>query len=132
VTRPVTPLVLGVFFALSTCILLAGCVAILWPGTPFDAIWRFNENKRALLMLYRGLSGPGFFVLAMLMAAASAGCFARAKWGWWLAVGIFAANGLGDLVQLAAGHLWEGGIGVTVAAAILYYLWRPKVRAMFT
>jgi hypothetical protein len=48
------------------------------------------------------------------------------------AVAIFSVNGLGDAAQLLTGRLLEGGIGVSVAAAILYFLARPKVRGTFT
>jgi hypothetical protein len=53
------------------------------------------------------------------------------KWGWWLAVAIFAVNGLSDAGQMALGQYIEGGIGVIVAGAILLYLYRPKTKAAF-
>jgi hypothetical protein len=67
-----------------------------------------------------------------VFVAASAGCLLRRRWGWWLAIVIFAANGFGDAVQLATGHVLEGAIGVAVAAAILFYLTRASVQQAFS
>jgi hypothetical protein len=91
-------------------------------------IWSIYPPRRAMLMPYRALLGPFFVLLAVIMAFASAGNFLNRRWGWWLAVGIFSANGVGDVVQLLGGRFIEGGVGVTVAGAILFYLTRPKVR----
>ena len=91
-----------------------------------------NRAWRVLLMPYREWLGPGFLLLGVIMLFASVGCFRRRRWGWWLAVGIFAVNGLADAGQLFLGHYLEGAIGVTVAAGIVFYLWRPKVQGAFT
>ena len=130
-TQPIGIFLLAIFFALSACILVGAGLVLLWPGTPLDAIWVLNPSRRALLEPYAALAGPGFLLLAVAMAAASAGCFMRRKWGWWLAVIIFVANGLGDLIQLFIGHVFEGTIGVAVAAALIFYLTRPRIRAAF-
>jgi uncharacterized membrane protein YccC len=66
------------------------------------------------------------------MVTASIGCFRRRIWGWWLTITIFVINGLSDAGQILIGHFLEGGIGVAVAGAILFYLSRPKVRGTFT
>jgi len=51
--------------------------------------------------------------------------------GLWLAITIFVINGLSDAGQILFGHFLEGGIGVAVAGAIVFYLLRPKVRGTF-
>jgi uncharacterized membrane protein YccC len=52
-------------------------------------------------------------------------------WGWWLAIVIFAANGIGDVLQFVMGRLLEGAFGVVVAGALVFWLTRPSVRAAF-
>ena len=96
-----------------------------------ELVWKTYPGRRALLMPYREWLGPGFLALAAAMISASIGCFRQRKWGWWLAVAIFATNGLGDAGQIILGHLLEGGIGVVAAGAILFYLSRPAVRNAF-
>lgn len=130
-TKPRGVFLIAVFFALATCILLGAGAALLFPGSALETVWRLYPARRALLMPYRSWLGPGFLALALAMACGSVGCFAHRKYGWRLAVTIFAANGLGDAVQLAMGHLLEGGIGVAAAGAILFYLFRPGVRSAF-
>jgi hypothetical protein len=125
-TRPWGVFLIAIFFALASVILVSVGTALLVPGSPLDAIWRLYPARRALLMPHRAWLGPGFLALAVAMASASVGCFRRRRWGWWLAVAIFAANGLGDAIQLVMGHILEGGIGVAAAGAILFYLSRAR------
>jgi len=125
-------LLIAIFFAAATAILLTVGMALWAPGSGFEAVWHLYPERRPLLMAYRAWLAPGFLLLATAMASASLGCFRRRRWGWWLAVGIFTVNGLGDAAQLLSGHFLEGGIGVTVAATILFYLSLPKVRGIFT
>jgi hypothetical protein len=129
--RAVTPIVLTVFFAIATVILVVVGLALLAPGTPFEAIWRLYPARRAMLTPYRLLMGPGFLALSLVMASAAVGCLRRRRWGWRLALAIFAINGLGDLFQLVTGHLVEGGVGTAVAGAVLIHLSRPAVRGAF-
>ena len=97
-----------------------------------EVIWKLYPSRRSLLMPYRMWLGPGFLILAIVMASASVGCLRRRIWGWRLALAIFVINGLSDAGQILIGHFLEGGIGVAVAGAILFYLSRPKVRGTFT
>jgi hypothetical protein len=83
-------------------------------------------------MPYRMWLGPAFLMLAIVMVSASIGCFRRRMWGWWLAVAIFLVNGLSDIAQISMGHFLGGGIAISAAAAILFYLSRPNVRGAFT
>jgi hypothetical protein len=124
-------LLIAIFFAFATCILLGVGMALLRPGSTPEVIWRLYPTRRALLMPYRMWLGPGFQVLAIVMISASIGCFRRRIWGWWLAVTIFVINGLSDAGQILIGHFLEGAIGVAAAGAILFYLSRPNVRAIF-
>ncbi len=129
--RPIGPYVLSAFFAIATLILIGVGLALLAPGSPLEAIWRLYPARRAELMPYRAWMGPGFLVLAGAMAAASAGSLRRRRWGWVLAVVIFAVNGFADLAQLVMGRVLEGGLGVAVAIAILAYLFWSRTRAAF-
>lgn len=123
---------IAVFFALSICILVSVGTALLLPGSAMEVVWNLYPARRAELMPYRAFMGPGFLALATVMLLASVGMFRFRRWGWWLAVTMFAANGLGDIAQLSMGRVLEGAIGVTVAGAILYYLTRPRVRRAFS
>ena len=129
--RPLGVFAIAIFFVIATLILIGVGTALTVPGTPLDAIWMLRPDRRALLMPHGEWLSPFFLALSFAMAAASLGCFAHRQWGWWLAVSIFAVNGLGDAAQLAMGHVLEGLVGIVAAGAILFYLTRPKVRAAF-
>lgn len=94
-------------------------------------MWRGKPAAYQQLLSMAPWSGGGFCLLAMAMALTSVGCFQRKRWGWMLAVAIFAINGLADAARLLAGEVLEGLIGVIAAGAILYSLSRPRVRAAF-
>lgn len=131
-TAPKGLFLVAVFFGVSACVVFAVGTALLLPGTSLEHIWAIYPARRALLMPYRTLLGPLFLCLGVAMSAASLGCFLHRRWGWWLAVLIFAANGCGDVIQLSMGKFLEGAIGVVAAGAILFYLTRPTVRAAIT
>jgi hypothetical protein len=130
-TRPWGVLLIAVFFAAATLVLVAVGTALLLPGSKLEAVWTLYPARRALLMPYRAWLGPGFLLLSAAMASAGAGCLLHRRWGWWLSAAIFAANGVGDMAQLLMGRVLEGGVGVAVTAAVLIYLSRPAVRAAF-
>ena len=129
--RPIGLILLSAFFAIATLILVGVGLALLLPSSPLEAIWRLYPARRAELTPYRLWMGPGFLALAVTMAAASVGCLTRRRWGWILAVAIFTVNGVSDLAQLVMGRWLEGGVGVAAAGAILFYLFRPRIRAAF-
>ena len=80
---------LAVFFAGATCILIAVGAALLHPGTALDAIWRLKPDREPVLMAHGELLAPVFLLLAVPMALASFGCFARRAWARWLAIATY-------------------------------------------
>jgi len=124
-------IVLGIFFDLATCVLLLVGFALLWPGTIVDVIWLLKPDRQALLMPYRLWLAPMFVLFAIPAACASYGLLYRKDWARQLAVAIFAANGIGNIVQIALGHAFEGSIGVVAATALVFLLTRDSVRGQF-
>jgi hypothetical protein len=122
---------LAVFFDLATCVLVSAAIALLWPGTPFDLIWLMRPDRRALLMPYRLWLGPVFLLFVIPAAFASFGFFQHRSWARELAIAIFAANGVGDVVQIARGHTWEGALGAAVMGLLIFFLTSQAARAEF-
>ena len=108
---------------------LAGA-SLLSPG-PLDWIWRWKPAAHAQLLLLGPAAGAAFLGLALIMALASFGSLARRRWAWPLALAIFAANAVGDAARIPFGAVAEGLVGVAMTAAILWWLTRPAVRALF-
>ena len=122
---------LAVFFAIATIILVSVGVALVHPGTAFDLVWKLKPERESVLSAHRTLLGPFFLGLALPMAFASYGCATRKAWARWLAIVIFAANGLGDAAQLVAGHIGEGLVGVVAAGLLIFFLTRPSTVQQF-
>lgn len=129
--HPVTPIVMGLFFAIGTAITLATGFSLLWPGSALDAMWRIKPEEHQQLLRAGLPAAVGFVGLAAIMAITSVGAFLRRRWAWWLAMIIFIINGIGDVVRGIFGAPAEGVIGVAVVAIVLWWLTRPPVRGLF-
>ncbi len=129
--KPIGVALLGVFLLLSTCILVAATVTLLFPGTAVDRIWDFKRSEYEMMLPYRLWAGAGFLVLGVLMAFAAYGWFKARRWAWWLVQGIFMANMLGDVGRMFQGDVAGGLVGVVVVAALLLYVRSKGVRELF-
>ncbi|MEZ5994758.1 MAG: hypothetical protein R3C25_03315 [Hyphomonadaceae bacterium] len=130
--RPITPTALGVFFLLSTALTAAVAISLAAPGGALDAMWALKPGAHEQLLDLRPASTLGFAALSLAMAATAYGVARRRAWGWRSALAIFAINGLGDGARAATGAWAEGLLGAAIAAAILWWLMRPPVRALFS
>ncbi|HUJ32045.1 MAG TPA: hypothetical protein VLY23_12245 [Candidatus Acidoferrum sp.] len=121
----------GVFLLFGTAMASLAGVTLVWPRTALDHVWRLNPRAHQDLAPLGKLVGIPFLLLAVTLAIASAGWFRRRRWGWWLAVAVIATQLLGDLVNTLSGHFLEGGIGLAIAGALLFWLLRPTVESAF-
>lgn len=122
---------IGVFlFFGATMASLAGAT-LSWPGTLLDRVWVLNPTAHQQLATLGKTAGMLFLLLGATLALAGTGWFKRRLWGWRLAVGIIAIQVLGDLVNFVRGDFLRGGVGFSIAAALLFYLLRPAVKTAF-
>ena len=129
--RKATPILLAGFFAFATAMCLLAGVTLLVPGAPAERLWSIKANEyHRLLQMGPGVAA-GFLLLALVMVLAAYGSARRRLWGWRLALAIFALNGFADALRIPFGAAAEGAIGVAATVAILWWLSRPGVRALF-
>jgi hypothetical protein len=92
-------------------------------------MWEMNRPAYIAFEKLGRLSGAILLTLAAMASIAGAGLLRGRGWAWWMAVALFAINGLGDLINLILSHdLLRGGTGVLIAGAFLFFLTRPGVR----
>jgi hypothetical protein len=104
---------------------------LTWPGTSVDRLWALNPTAHKQLGTFGKPAGILFLLLGAMLALAGTGWFKRRLWGWRLAVAVVATQVLGDLDNFLTGNYWRGGVGFSIASALLFYLLRPEVRAVF-
>ena len=131
-TRPKGISVVAIISFLAALVAVLVAVSILFPGTPLDVIWSLRnpfpaEFKDTLAgMLF------GYFLLSLGVVGLCLvyGLVKGLRWAWWVAIAVFAVNGIGDAVSVAQGNI-TGIAGIAIAAVFLFYLTRPSVRAFF-
>ncbi|HEY1467702.1 MAG TPA: hypothetical protein VGF61_01565 [Candidatus Acidoferrum sp.] len=94
-------------------------------------MWALNPRAHKELAPFGKAIGIPFLLLAVTLAVAGMGWLKRRLWEWRLAVAIIATQVLGDLVNVFLGRVVEGSMGVAIAGALLFYVLRPGVRAVF-
>jgi hypothetical protein len=117
--------VLVAFFAFGVCACLVTVVLLLLPGSPLDVVWRLNPEAQAAFHQI----GPLLSVLLMLAVGSACGTAAvglarRKAWGRRLAIGILVVNLAGDTFNAVVRDDPRTLIGLPVAGAMIWFLWK--------
>lgn len=130
--RPAVITLVATFSWMAAVVALLTGVSLLFPGTTLDRLWRLNPRAWAAFAHLGRASGGLLLVLCGLAAAAAVGLLRGRRWAWWLALGIFAANALGDAANLVITHAWlRAGSGIMIAGGFLLLLLRAEARRYF-
>ena len=122
---------IGIFLSLGAVMASLAGMTLVWPGSALDRMWAFNPRAFRDLAPFGKTVGIPFLLLGVTLSVTSVGWFKRRLWGWRLAAIITATQVLGGLIHVFLGRVVEGGVGVAIAGALLLYLLRVKVRAVF-
>lgn len=119
------------FFVFGAMMSGLAALTLFWPGTALDSIWTINpDGHRAMSAAGTG-AAAGMAVLCAIMSSTARGLWLRHRWAWWVALCIFAVNAVADLTTAAVQHNPRTLIGVPIAAMIISWLLRPRVRSQF-
>jgi hypothetical protein len=129
--RPLGVTALSLFFAPGALISGASALALAFPGSWLEPMWRLNPEARTAF----GHLGP-WAVLLMLgvmaaCAGAAGGLWTGRRWGHRLAVGLLVGNLVGDLVNAFVRGDRRTLIGLPIGGVLLAYLLSRRVRDRF-
>ncbi len=122
---------MGIFLFLGATMASLAGVTLIWRGTILDRMWAINAPAYRRLAPFGKTVGIALLLLGATMAVAGTAWFKRRVWGWRLAVAIIATEVLGNIVNAFMGDVVRGGVGFVISGALLVYLLRPEVRAVF-
>jgi hypothetical protein len=129
--RPLVVTGLSLFFALGTAISFTSMVALLFPRSVLEPMWRLNPRAREAF----SSMGPWAIVLMAVVCSAclsaSLGLWRGKRWGYVIAVALLLVSLLGDLANAVLGIEPRAWIGVPVAALFLASLTTRRVREFF-
>ncbi len=102
------------------------------PGTALDRIWSLNRAAYDSFKPLGRLLGILLLLLGVCTFAAGRGLLHGRPWARWLAIAVFAVNGLGDAVNFVVTRdLIKSGSGALIAGMFLFFLFHPGVAAYF-
>jgi hypothetical protein len=129
--RPLGITALSIFFVFGAAMSFVASVALLFPGSFLEPMWRLNPRAHA------GFAGMGAWAVLLLCAvcvacaAAAAGLWRGAGWGYWLALALLAINLLGDVVNVVTGTEPRAAVGIPIVLAIIAGLATKRARRFF-
>ncbi len=112
------------FFATLMAVLVG--LSLVVPGTVLDGLGALNPRGYAALQPIGRLAGALLLALGAVCGAAGVGLLRGKRWAWYIALGVFLVNGLGDLVQIALGRIAQGVTGVAISLGFAWMLVRSK------
>jgi len=119
-----------IFFAAGSLICFVTMLALGFPGSFLESIWRLKPEARVQFEeIGRGVSIVLMAAIGIACSLAAVGLAQAAKWGRWLAIGILTANLVGDSVNALLRHDPKTLIGLPIGGLMIWYLVKKKVSA---
>jgi uncharacterized membrane protein (UPF0136 family) len=129
--RPIGVFVVSLFLFAGTGIAAVTGFSLLWPGTFVDRLWTLNPAAYAEFASLGRVSGILLLVLGAATTIAGVSMLKGRRWGWMLAVVLFAINATGNAVRLFGSERLKNGVGLLIVGGFLFYLTRPETRNYF-
>lgn len=122
---------LSLFFAAGALVSGVTAVALAFPGSPLEPMWRLNPPAR---LAFAQLGPWGVVLMLTVLGAclgAARGLWSGRRWGYGLAVGLLVVNLCGDLLNAALRGDRRTLIGVPIGGLMVAYLLSRRVRERF-
>jgi hypothetical protein len=122
---------LSAFFGFGALMSLTSAVALLFPGSILEPVWRLNPRARDGLSRLGPWAVVLMFSVSVACALAAAGLSRGIPWGHRLATGVLVVNLVGDAVSAISGTEPRAAIGLPIGTLFVVYLRSRRVRAFF-
>ena len=114
---------LTILFAAGALICLITILALAFPGSFLEPMWRLKPEARLqFLQIGRGLSIALMIIVGSACALSAIGLAQNAEWGRRLALAILIINMVGDSLNAFLWHDPRTLIGVPIGALMIWYL----------
>jgi hypothetical protein len=114
---------LTIFFAAGALICFLTILALAFPGTFLQSIWRLKPEARdQFLQIGRGLSIALMTIVGSACGLSAIGLARNAEWGRRLALTVLSINLVGDSLNALLRHDPKTLIGVPIGALMIWYL----------
>ena len=124
---PAGIILLTIFFASGALICLITILAIAFPGSFLDGIWRLKPDARIqFLQIGRGASIALMTMVGLACGLTAIGLARSAEWGRRLGIGILCVNLIGDFLNAWLRHDPKTLIGVPIGGFMIWYLLRIR------
>ena len=117
---------LVIFFAAGALICLVTMLALAFPGGFLEPIWQLKPEAR---VEFQRMGSASLALMAVVGAAcglAAVGLARNAEWGRRLAIGVLAANLIGDSLNALLWHDAKTLIGLPIGGLMILYLVKKK------
>jgi len=129
--RPIGITALSFFFVFGTAMSFITVVALVFPGSFLEPMWRLNPRARET---FAGLGVWAVVLMSVVCVAcalAALGLWRGARWGHYLAVVVLTINLLGDVANVVTGTEPRAAVGIPIVLAILAFLMSKRVKRFF-
>lgn len=125
--RSVGRILLVIFFAAGALICLTVMLALVFPGSYLESIWRLKPDAQSQFQaLGRGTSIVLMAVIAIACGLAAVGLAKNAEWGRRLAIAVLTVNLVGDSLNALFMRDAKTLIGLPIGGLMILYLVRAK------
>ncbi|MCI0415271.1 hypothetical protein L0222_21065 [bacterium] len=129
--RPRRITALSIFFGAGALISFTAVLALLFPESFLQSMWRLNPRAR---LAFDSMGTWAVILLESVSAAcafAAVGLWSGKLWGYRLAIALLAVNLIGDIYSTASGTEPRAAIGIPIVVAILLLVTTPATRTFF-
>jgi hypothetical protein len=125
--RTVGRILLVIFFAAGAFISLVVMLALVFPGSDLESVWRLKpEAQTQFQTIGRGASAALMAIVATGCGFAAVGLARNTEWGRRLAIGILTINLIGDSLNALFMRDAKTLIGLLIGGLMILFLVRTK------